>query len=151
MALYGHSFEPVPVNILANAFPPIFDVMAAATHRPAVVEVGIVQASVPANSVSVLFGRAANTPVQLSPATPLPEDGNDLPSQTRIGVAWSTAPIVPNIPVRRAGLNAAIGHGVIWTFPRGFAIASGASAAAMVGAGAFAAALLLSAHVVVNE
>jgi hypothetical protein len=67
------------------------------------------------------FGRPAATGVTpTSPQTVLAEDGgNTATGNTTTALAWGTAPTVPANFFRRCSLAAAIGAGIIWTFPRG--------------------------------
>ncbi len=62
--------------------------------------------------------------VPTGPADFVPEDPNDVIASGVIqsAVAWGTGPTVPASYIRRISLPAAIGQGVIWTFPEGIVI-----------------------------
>lgn len=90
-----------------------------------VLEVGIFLTAATASDISL--GRPAA--VGITPTTPtdfLPEHPNDLmPTGTvQMATAWGTAPTAPTNPLRRIMLPANIGAGIIWTFPKGLAIAA---------------------------
>lgn len=67
-------------------------------------------------------GAIGNTPT--APADFVPEDPNDVIASGVIqsAVAWAVGPTVPASYIRRISLPAAIGQGVIWTFPEGIVI-----------------------------
>jgi hypothetical protein len=62
-----------------------------------------------------------------SPVTVLAEDPAESTGLTQTALAWATPPTVPLNFFRRLNIAAAIGAGVILTFPRGIVIAAGAS------------------------
>lgn len=103
-----------------------WDVKAAATNRPRVMEIGYVNGAATASTYG--YGRSANTPTQTTPVLLQAEDSADAAALTGCAVAWSVAPTAPTQFFRRASIPATIGAGVIFTFPRGIALAnSGAS------------------------
>jgi hypothetical protein len=57
-----------------------------------------------------------------TPITVLAEDPNDAAGASKLAVAWATPPTVPTNYFRRVNIAAAIGAGVILTFPRGLVI-----------------------------
>lgn len=122
MAIYSLATNTTVTTITAACF----DVKAAATNRPAIMELSV---NLGAATASVYgFGRAGNTPTQTSPVLVQAEDPGDPAGVTGCAVAWSVAPTVPTQFARRVSLPATIGAGIIWTFPRGFVLAVGTSA-----------------------
>ena len=71
-----------------------------------------------------LFGTPAATGViPTSPAACVFEDGgNSSTPATTTALAWGTSPTPPTVAQRRISLPATIGAGVVWTFPRGYAV-----------------------------
>jgi hypothetical protein len=59
-----------------------------------------------------------------SPVTVLQEDPGDSAGLTQTALAWATPPTVPLNFFRRLNIAAAIGAGVLLTFPRGIVIAA---------------------------
>lgn len=101
------------------------DAKASSTNSPLIYEIGINLGAATASTYG--FGRAGNTPTQTSPVVVLPENPSFPTGQTGMAVAWSVAPTVPTQFARRIFLPATIGAGIIWTFPRGYALATSAS------------------------
>lgn len=101
------------------------DLRAAAANTPKVMEVGINLAAATASTYAL--GRSGNTPTQTSPVLLQAENPGDSAGQSGVAVAWSVAPTVPSQFFRRIGFPATVGSGVIWTFPRGLAIAAAAT------------------------
>lgn len=61
--------------------------------------------------------------VPTSPAAFLFEDGGNTSTPlTTSALAWSTSPTNPTVYSRRLSTPATVGAGVVWTFPRGFAV-----------------------------
>jgi hypothetical protein len=122
MAIYSLSLASTVTTTGAASW----DVKAAATNRPRVMELGIVNGAATASTYQI--GRSANVPAQTSPVLLQAEDSGDAAALTGCAVAWGTAPTIPAQFFRRSFLPATIGAGIIWTFPRGLALAnSGAS------------------------
>ena len=71
-----------------------------------------------------LFGVPAAT--GLIPTTPaactFEDGGNSSSPATTTALAWGTSPTPPTVASRRISLPGTIGAGVVWTFPRGFAV-----------------------------
>lgn len=122
MAIYSLALNTTVTTITAACW----DVKSAATNRPAVMELSVNLAAATASVYG--FGRAGNTPTQTSPVLVQAEDPGDPAGVTGCAVAWSVAPTVPTAYARRVSLPATIGAGIIWTFPRGFVLATGSSA-----------------------
>jgi hypothetical protein len=118
MAVYSLANRTSNVTI-ANAN---LEVRSSATNRPRVMESGIFMAAATASVVGLGRPQAIGvTPT--SPVNVLSEDPADPTGQTVTALAWGTGPTVPLQFFRRANLPATIGAGVIFTFPRGLAIA----------------------------
>jgi hypothetical protein len=82
-----------------------------------------------------------------SPVTVLQEDPGDSNGLTQTALAWGTAPTVPLNFFRRLNIAAAIGAGVLLTFPRGIVIAASFSLVNWN----IAAVSLYDCHIVVDE
>lgn len=99
------------------------EIIAAATNKPKLMELGFAQVTGTASSYG--FGRPAATGV--TPTTPVnlvdEADGDSaVTGLTTTALAWGTSPTAPAVYARRINTPATVGAGVIWTFPRGFAI-----------------------------
>lgn len=105
-----------------------WDVKAAATNRPRVMELGYVNGASTASTYG--YGRSANTATQTTPVLVQAEDPADAAALTGCAVAWSVAPTLPAQFFRRASIPATVGAGIIFTFPRGLAL--GNSSASLV-------------------
>ena len=99
------------------------EVRAAATNKPRIMEFGVSQNAATAGVYG--FGRPGA--IGLTPTSPqnfVAEDDASAPtSLSTAAVAWGTGPTVPTNFNRRISCPAAVGAGVIWTFPRGMDIA----------------------------
>jgi len=102
-----------------------WDIKAAATNRPAIMEISINLGAATASTYGL--GRAGNTPTQTSPVLVQAEDPGDPAGISGCALAWSVAPTIPVQFLRRVSLPATIGAGIIWTFPRGLVLATGQS------------------------
>lgn len=99
--------------------------------RPRVMECGLFLGAATASRYSLRRTSALGT--RTSPVALLPEDPAD-PTLTGItlvdmAVAFSAEPTEVSDSLRVIGLPATIGTGVVWTFPRGLAIATSLSLA----------------------
>lgn len=121
MAIYSLALNTTVTTTGAAAW----DIKAAATNRPAVMEVAVQLGAATASTYGL--GRAGNTPTQTSPVLVQAEDPGDPAGVSGCAVAWSVAPTVPAQMHRRTSLPATIGSGIIWTFPRGLVLATSAS------------------------
>jgi hypothetical protein len=101
------------------------DLLAASTIAPRIMEVHVNLGAATASTYGL--GRSGNVPVQTSPVLLLAENPTDPAFKSGCAVAWTTAPTVPANFFRRVTLPAAIGSGIIWTFPRGLMLAAGAA------------------------
>lgn len=98
------------------------ELIASATAAYKLMETGI---SIAAATTSVyLFGVPAA--IGVTPTTPaalvFEDGGNTSTPATTTALAWGTSPTPPTVSSRRVSLPATIGAGVVWTFPRGFAV-----------------------------
>lgn len=92
-----------------------------ATGRVRTMEIGIIQAAATAQSLGYGVPQAlAITPVDV---TFLRDDVGDPASLVISSLSWATSPTVPVTFKRRWNSAAAIGEGIIWTFPRGMVMA----------------------------
>lgn len=68
--------------------------------------------------VPAAIGNTPTTPAALT----FEDGGNTSTPGTTTALAWGTSPTNPTIYSRRVTFPATIGAGIIWTFPRGFAV-----------------------------
>ena len=105
-----------------------WELRAGATRRVFVRELGV---ALGAATASILgLGRPAAVGVTpTSPKTFLAEDPADVAAAVASAIAWGTAPTLPSAdPLRRIGLPATIGAGMIWQFGEsGLVIPAGGS------------------------
>jgi len=120
MAIYSLSLNTTVTTTGAAAG----DIRSASTNSPRIMECGIILITATASTYG--FGRPANSGsvAQTTPVLVLPENPNDPTGLSGCAVAWGTAPTTPANFARRVGLPATAGAGIIWTFPRGFVLAS---------------------------
>ena len=143
MAIYSLSLASTVTTSGAASW----DVKAAATNEPAVMEVGVMNGA--ATACTYGYGRSGNTATQTSPVLLQAEDEGRPAAVTGCAVAWSVAPTVPTQMFRRAFLPATIGSGIIFTFPRGIVLA--ASSASLVQWNVAASSASIAVHVVADE
>jgi len=94
----------------------------AATDKARIMEFNLFLAATTASTYGIGRPQAIGiTPT--SPITVLAEDPGDPAGTMQTALAWGTGPTVPLNYFRRISLPATIGTGVIWTFPRGLAVA----------------------------
>ncbi len=98
------------------------ELIASATQAFKAMECGITE-TVALASVFGMGPPAVIGVVPTSPAALVFEDGGNTstPASTT-ALAWSTSPTNPTVFSRRVSLQSLIGAGVVWTFPRGFAV-----------------------------
>ena len=104
---------------IANA---CLEIIAPATVRPKIMQISIVMAAATAS----VFGLGRPQATGVTPTTPvvlLNWDTAD-PATTfcSTALAWGTGPTVPVAFYERVSLAAAVGAGIIWTFPDGLVI-----------------------------
>ncbi len=88
-----------------------------ATDRAMIREIGIFSSTATAASVGLI--RASNTPVATTSALGQAADPGNPAGTVDLDTAWSTAPTVGTIFLRRISLPANTGAGVIWTWQPG--------------------------------
>lgn len=93
---------------------PLVSLYATAAVRPRIVEIGLWNTT--ATAVTVALNRLTTTGTQ---GAGLTEDCDDMPEQSAVATAFAGHTVGPTIGAekRRATLGAAIGSGVIWTWP----------------------------------
>lgn len=120
MSLYGLSQRTTS----GTAATPSWEVRSTSTNKPRLMEVGISQNV----GTAGVYGLGRPAAIGLTPTSPqnfvAENDAGAPTSQTTAAVAWTTAPTVPTNFNRRISCPANVGAGVIWTFPRGFDIAT---------------------------
>jgi len=121
MAVYSLALNSTVTTTGAAAW----DAKAGSANRPAIMEMSLNLGAATASTYGV--GRAGNTPTQTSAVLLQAEDPGDPAAATGCAVAWSVAPTIPALFLRRVSLPATIGAGIIWTFPRGLVLATSAS------------------------
>lgn len=113
MARYHVAFT-TPAAAAGAAFA---DLRAGASDRVRVLEIGLFHtaatASTPSLERSTTLGTTSTTVV------PQPGDPAEPACNAVVGTAWSAAPASTAVPMRRVGLPANIGAGIIWTFGYG--------------------------------
>lgn len=103
-----------------------FELRAAASVRPKLLEMSIIQATGTACSYGLGRPQAIGvTPT--SPQTMLRDDPNDAAATSQVALAWATSPTVPLNYHRRWNSAATVGVGIVWTFPRGLVIPASGS------------------------
>lgn len=104
------------------------ELRAAATDTIYVYEIGVSLTAATASSIGI--GRPANNG-SVAGGTLTLGQGNSQDDAAAVGgvitTGWTTAPTAPTVFLRRVGLPAAIGNGVIWTWPRGLRVKQGTS------------------------
>lgn len=88
-------------------------------------EIGVFEESGTAAATSIGLGRPAA--ISLTPTTVVPqaEDTSSAAATCTGQVAASTKPTSPALFLRRFGIPATLGAGIIWTFPQGLVIPTG--------------------------
>lgn len=102
----------------------------ATIHTPAgvrarILEIGLACNAATASPVGLI--RASNTPVATTSQIGQAEDPADGASVTNVDTTWSTAPTIGTLFLRKFGLPATIGAGVIWGWPDGAPLVIAAS------------------------
>lgn len=100
-----------------------WEIRTSANVRAKVMEIGFFLNAATASTVGL--GRPAA--IGITPTSPVdfqPEDPANptVSTQVQSSLAWTTGPTVPTNFLRRIGLPATAGVGVIWTFPQGLVI-----------------------------
>lgn len=87
----------------------------ASTHRMRLRELGLFVNAATASSVGLI--RPSNSPVATTSVLGLAQDPADPAATINVDTAWSTAPTVGTVYLRKALIPATIGNGIIWTWP----------------------------------
>lgn len=100
-----------------------WEIRSSANLRARIMEIGVFLNAATAS----LIGLGRPAAIGITPTTPvdfLPSDPADVTvaSQVQSALAWATGPTLPTGFLRRIGLPATIGAGIIWTWPRGLVI-----------------------------
>jgi hypothetical protein len=120
MARYGYAWNVVGVSNSALGW------MRSTTGKDMrVFEVAVYMSGGTAAATDVGLGRPAAISVTPTTQTPQAEDTSAGAAACTGQVAAGTKPTVPANYLRRFGIPATIGAGVIWTFPAGLIIPSG--------------------------
>ena len=107
---------------------PVWEIRCNSTSRAYVMELGFFLNAATASNIGL--GRPAAIGVTpTSPVDFLPEDPANpaISGECQSALAWGTAPTSPSAFLRRIGLPATVGVGVIWTWPKGLVIPSSGS------------------------
>jgi hypothetical protein len=88
-----------------------------ANLRSRIQEIGLFVNAATASSVGLI--RPSNTPVATTSVLGLAEEPADPASTINIDTAWSTAPTIGTSFLRKIGIPATIGNGIIWSWPVG--------------------------------
>lgn len=84
------------------------------SYKARIAEIGVACNAATASSIGLI--RAANTPIATTSVLGQAEDPSDPASTVNFDTAWSTAPTIGSNYLRRFGLPATIGAGLIWTW-----------------------------------
>lgn len=123
-------FEAGNVTSLATATAnaPLCAIRAPATERCALRELGITLVA----ATSTLLGLVRATTVSVTPGTTIAgqnKNPGSPASGTLLVSSWATAPVIPTNYFRQVALPAAIGAGVIWSWPADDPLVVGTGAA----------------------
>lgn len=102
---------------------PIASLYATATVRPAIIEVGVFNTTT--TGVAMALRRASSAGTQGAAQTEVAEDFPSLTAGANAVDTHSAGPTLTTGNLRAASLGAAVGSGVIWTFPRGLVVPEG--------------------------
>jgi hypothetical protein len=110
MALYSAAVR----TPAAGAGAAYCDLRTAAGNRARVKEIGVILATAVASSIGLI--RPATVGTASTTTAGQPDDPADPAGSAVIGSAWSSAPTVGSIYLRRGMTAAVIGTGVVWSF-----------------------------------
>jgi hypothetical protein len=88
-------------------------------------EIGVFLETAIAQQIQLFRQNAAGTTP--TSVTPQAEDSSAAAAACTIQTAWSTPPTSAAVPLRRIGLPATVGAGIIWTFPGGLVVPTSSS------------------------
>jgi len=89
-------------------------IAAPAGSRARITEIGFFNNAGTIGSVQLI--RANNTYVATTTVSPVPDNPDDPVGTTLVSTAWSTAPTIQTVPLRRITLPPSSAAGVIWQF-----------------------------------
>jgi hypothetical protein len=120
MARYSYAWTTTGVSASALAW-----LRSTTAKDMRVWEIAVYQESGTATATSVGLGRPAA--ISLTPTTVVPQaEDTSASAATCTGqVAASTKPTAPTLFLRRFGIPATLGAGIVWTFPQGLVIPTG--------------------------
>lgn len=125
--LFGNAQSTINTAIASAAY----EVRAAATSNPKIIELGFSQITAPGAVSTYGLGRPSAigvNPTTLATFTSEVSVSNLIANPTTsAAIAWGTGPAVPANFNRRASATTAIGVGAVWTFPRGLDLAPASS------------------------
>lgn len=105
-------------SVAAASGAPYATLHTGANIRARIREIGVFVNAATASNVQII--RPANTPVATTSTLGQAEDSADPASTVNLDTAWSTAPTIgANVPLRKIGIPATIGNGVIWSWNPG--------------------------------
>lgn len=111
MAIYTLGFS----SVAAASGTAYATIHTGASYRARLLEIGLACNAATASSVGLI--RPSNTPVATTSQLGQAEDPADGAATVNVDTAWSTAPTIGTLFLRKFTLPATIGAGVIWSFP----------------------------------
>jgi hypothetical protein len=103
---------------------PLAAIVASATNKPVVVEIGFVLLNISGTTNIFGLGRPATAgvnPIDARQFTGQEEPANALGLTTLVS-DWGTQPVTPAAYLRRQVVTSTLGTGLLWTFPRGLGL-----------------------------
>ena len=122
MSLCGQGVRTTNVTINQA----MMEIIAGASSRLAVLELGMINAT----AVGLTIGLGRPAAIGITPTTPSLLQRMDPADTACVGataLAWGTSPTSPVFFMRRFTFPAAIGMGVVWTWPKGLMIPTNGS------------------------
>lgn len=112
----------------------MWELRAAATLRPRIIEVGIFVSVLPTAAPNFVIARSTALGVTPTNIVGLPDDPGEPAPTAGFAAAWGTAPTFSTTGpwARSALLPLTIGAGVIWTFPQGLILPVGTGATSAI-------------------
>lgn len=120
MARYSYAFSIAGVSNQALAW-----LRTTAGRSARVYEVAVYLSGGTAAATDIGLGRPAAISVTPTTVVPQAEDSSSGAAVCTGQVAASTKPTAPSLYIRRFGIPATVGAGVIWSFPNGLYIPTG--------------------------
>lgn len=122
MARYSYAWNTTGVSASALAW-----LRTTAAKDMRVWEIAVYESGTPATATDIGIGRPAAVSVTPTTVVPQAEDTSAGAASCTGQVAATTKPTAPALFLRRFGIPATVGAGVIWTFPYGLVVPSGPS------------------------